>query len=126
MNGTATSLSNSIADVLQDIGIPAHLSGYRYLADAIELVYTSDRRLPMTLSVYPQIAQQHGTTSINAERCMRHSIELAFTHGNVNVIYSIFKNSIDPMRGKATTGQFIYTVADTLKRKGYARTAPRR
>lgn len=117
MTVTATPINNSIVDILRDIGVPANLCGYQYLTDAIELVCMAEQRLPLTRTLYPHVAKKNGTTAVNAERCMRHSIELAFTHGNADVIYSIFKNTVDPERGKATTGQFIYMIADTLMRK---------
>lgn len=117
MTVTATPLYNTIIDTLADIGVPANLRGHQYLADSIEQVCLANSRLSMTKDVYTYVAAKRNTTARSAERCIRHAVELAFLNGDAGVIYSIFKNSVSAERGKATNGNFIYKVADTVCRK---------
>ena len=45
----------------------------------------------------------------------RHAVEMTFSAGDVQAIYEIFGNTIDPQRGKPTNGEFIALMAETAR-----------
>lgn len=107
---------NKIETALLDCGVPAHLSGFRYLADAIEMVNKDITCLDrITIQLYPEIAEKHGTIPTRVERAIRVSVENAFDNMTPEIIRTLFGNSLNPMKGKATNGQFIATMALYLR-----------
>lgn len=101
-----------VTDILRQISIPAHILGYRYLREAIVMVY-EDRELlgQITKSLYPAIANQFKTTASRAERAIRHSIEVGWIRADKEVLSSLFGS---PNKSKPTNGQFIAWVVDNL------------
>ena len=57
-------------------------------------------------------------TPSQADRNMRTAIEVAWTRGNVDVFHRVFGNTVSAERGKPTNTEFIYAVADYVRRKG--------
>ncbi len=107
---------NKIEKELLECGVPAHLSGFKYLADAVAMVekdITSLRRI--TTYIYPTIARENNTTPCGVERAIRHSVETAFDTLDFESIQTIFGNSINPNKGKPTNSQFIASVALRVK-----------
>ena len=73
--------------ILGEFGIPAHTKGYRYLREAIVLVAQSPFLVEgITKSLYPAIADLHGTTSARVERVVRHAIESGCTKGDTQAL----------------------------------------
>lgn len=104
-----------IVQMLRILGIPAHVKGYEYIKTAIMLMYDDDSyRYNITKRLYPKIAKIYETTPARVERAMRHAIEIAFTSGNIELLYKIFGYTIAYHRSKATNSQFIITILETL------------
>lgn len=73
------SLDRVISNMLYEFGFKAHLSGYRYLREAIKMIYLDrDNLNGITKVLYPSIADKHNTTSSRVERAVRHAIENAW------------------------------------------------
>lgn len=109
-------LEASITMLFREIGIPAHIKGYRYLRYAIaEVVKNSDAINFMTKGLYPQIAKRFDTTPTRVERAIRHAIETAWIRGDVDTLHSYFGYTIKSTKGKPTNSEFIALVADKLR-----------
>lgn len=108
-------LSNAIFDVLMDIGVPPHLKGYRYLEEAILMVY-KDRKLLYGIykNIYTKLAEGLDITAASMERCLRNAIEVAWNRGNSEAQYKYFGNCVSCITCKPTTKEFIATVAEWL------------
>ena len=114
-------LDNDVTNIIQDIGIPAHIKGYRYLREAILMVVNRVELLgSVTKELYPTIARAHQTTPSRVERAIRHAIEVAWSRGNADVIAGLFGHTVNRDRGKPTNSEFIAMVADKLRMDGKA------
>jgi two-component system, response regulator, stage 0 sporulation protein A len=110
------SLDNDVTTIIHEIGIPAHIKGYRYLREAIMMVVNRVDLLGcVTKELYPTIARDHQTTPSRVERAIRHAIEVAWSRGNVEVISGLFGHTVNRERGKPTNSEFIAMVADKLR-----------
>jgi two-component system, response regulator, stage 0 sporulation protein A len=110
------SLDNDVTTIIHEIGIPAHIKGYRYLREAIMMVVNRVDLLGcVTKELYPSIARDHSTTPSRVERAIRHAIEVAWSRGNVEVINGLFGHTVNRERGKPTNSEFIAMVADKLR-----------
>lgn len=105
-------------DILNNIGIPSHLKGYNYMADAITIAANDPTKLDaITKVLYPEVAKDFGTTPSRVERAMRHSIEVVFSNTDLQVLYKYFGNSISTMKGKVTNSQFVATLSRVVRKQ---------
>lgn len=101
---------------LRKVGIPANIKGYQYLTKAIlmaqngKIVYGN-----LTNGLYPDVAKIYDTTLSRVERAIRHSIEVAWNRGNIEVLDELFGFTISEHKGKPTNGEFIAMIADKVK-----------
>lgn len=108
-------LYKEITKILKHIGVPGHLLGWGYVREAILLAMKNRNILTaITSELYPQIARKFDTTPSRVERAIRYAVELSWTRGDREVLYSYFGNTISADRGKPTNKEFIATVADHL------------
>ena len=108
-------LSETVTEMLLEIGIPAHLKGYQYVREAIILTVRDPEILDsITKTLYPTVAKNYGTTSSKIERAMRHAIEVACDRGDVDVFQKIFGYTVSMAKGKPTNSEFIAMLADNI------------
>lgn len=111
-----TKLEAAVTNTLNELGIPAHTKGYRYLRDAIVYVTTKPKLIEeVTKNLYPSIAKNHNTTPIRVERAMRHAIESCCTNGNMEAVNAHFAYCMASKRGKPTNSEFIAVLSDELR-----------
>jgi len=114
-------VDNEVTAIIHEIGIPAHIKGYRYLREAILMVINKVELLGgITKELYPSIARNHQTTPSRVERAIRHAIEVAWSRGNIEVINGLFGHTVNRERGKPTNSEFIAMVADKLRMESRA------
>jgi two-component system response regulator (stage 0 sporulation protein A) len=114
-------LDTDVTNLIHDIGIPAHIKGYRYLREAIIMVINRVELLGcVTKELYPTIARNHQTTPSRVERAIRHAIEVAWSRGNVHVLSNLFGHTVSRERGKPTNSEFIAMLADRLRMESQA------
>ncbi len=103
-----------LTTLLIDIGIPASLSGYTYLREAIRLVIDLGTTPDGLLSkrIYPEIAKKHGKSMASVEKAIRTAIETAWLRGRTDVLDRLFGYTISAQRGKPTNTEFIAMIAD--------------
>ena len=105
-----------VTKIIHEVGVPAHVKGYQYLREAIMLVTDDMNYLgAVTKELYPTIAGKYDTTASRVERAIRHAIELAWDHGNLEKINRFFGYTVSSDRGKPTNSEFIAIIADKLR-----------
>lgn len=105
-----------ISNLLKEIGVPAHIKGYKYLKYSIICVMEDGSLMEhVTKALYPSVAKHFDTTALRVERAIRHAIEVAWDRGNVVVLEKYFGYTILPSRGKPTNSEFIAMMVDYLK-----------
>lgn len=105
-----------ISEVLKQIGMPMNIKGYFYMRESILLaIQDSDKYSYITKELYPEIAKRFKTTASRVERAIRHSIEVAWERGDIDVIYEIFGYSVNAQRGKPTNSEAISALAEYIK-----------
>lgn len=113
-----------VTEMLREIGVPAHVKGYRYLRDAILMVCEDRESIHgITKILYPDIARNYGTVATRVERAIRHAIEIAWHRGNLEILDRYFGGTIDSMRGKPTNSEFIAMLADHIEISRFRHTA---
>jgi len=109
-------LEIDITNLIHEIGVPAHIKGYKYLRDAIMLVVGNmDLLDAVTKELYPTIASMNNSTSSRVERAIRHAIELAWNRGKIETLEAIFGYTVKTDKGKPTNSEFIAIIADKLR-----------
>ena len=65
--------------MLLDMGVPAHLKGYRYVRTAV-IMAEEDMRIvsSVTKLLYPEVAKRYNTTDGKVERAIRNAIEVSW------------------------------------------------
>ena len=111
-----TQFEHEVTDILHDLGVPAHVKGYRYLREAVIMV-SDDAELigAITKELYPSVAKKVDSTSVRVERAIRNAIEIAWTRGNIDTIERYFGFTVNSCKGKPTNGEFIARIADMLR-----------
>lgn len=116
VNPKTTSLESRITEVLHELGVPAHINGYKYLRSAIQAAMEHPGIMDaVTSELYPLIAKEYKSTGSRVERGIRHAIEVAWYRGDMDVFQKWFGNTIVAEKGKPTNSEFIAMVADTLR-----------
>ena len=106
-------------DVLLDaLGVPAH-PGRDCLRAAVRIVWADRFKMRgMARTLYPQAGAACGLTGAQAERAIRHVIDVAFRTGDMVQQQKIFGDTIDARRGRPTCGEMIAQLADILRWEG--------
>ncbi len=94
--------------VLLELGHDDYSLGTAYIRAGVSL-YGLDSR--MTKEVYPDIARVYQSTPSRVERCIRHSIEKAWSRGSNDAQLKYFGYSINPNTGKPRNGEYIARLA---------------
>ena len=109
-------LEKEVSNLMKEIGVPAHIKGYKYLRTAIIYVVEDPSAIEaVTKVLYPRVAKAYNTTFSRVERAIRHAIEVAWDRGDVNVLSSYFGYTIQSSRGKPTNSEFIALISDRLR-----------
>lgn len=102
--------------MLDSCGFAHRQSGYKYLiATASRLAIRTGEKDELGKCVYPFAARAFGTNTRGIERCIRHSIEWAFTYGNAERLYELFGETVSDGIGKPTNGQLIRLLSDKIR-----------
>lgn len=103
-----------VTDLLRKIGAKPNIKGYHYLREAVILVYKNWNYMDaITKELYPDIAKKFNTTASRVERAIRHSIEVIFLYGDIEVLATVFNNS--SLTGKVTNSEAIAYMVEYLK-----------
>ena len=104
-----------ITNFMHEIGMPSHLSGYKFLIQAIMMAAQDNTKLnAITKCIYPVIAKHNKTTTQRVERAMRNAISNAWSKRHSLLMNNTFENENYENR-KPTNSEFIAVVADKVK-----------
>lgn len=105
-----------VTNLLNNIGVPAHIKGYRYLRDSIIMSIKNPTIMDsVTKQLYPSVAAKHGSTPSRVERAIRHAIEIAWDRGNLDCLTDYFDTEVTVSEGKPTNSELIAIVSDRLR-----------
>lgn len=101
-------MSNPIQEMILSIGIPPNIYGYAYIAYALELLLIDEEyQHHVTKGLYVDIAKKYHSSPSRVERAIRHAINVAWLHGNMELIDYIFKNCVRPDKGVPSNSVFL-------------------
>lgn len=93
--------SAKVSYIIQELGIPLHYNGYRFIKSAAIMLYQYDGQILSMVQLYREIARMYKTTSSRVEKAIRDAIEYA---------YRSSKEKITIGDRKPTNSQLIYFV----------------
>jgi two-component system response regulator (stage 0 sporulation protein A) len=109
-------LEAEVTRLIHEVGVPAHIKGYQYLRDAIQMcVRDMDMLNSITKILYPEIAKKYNTTASRVERAIRHAIEVAWNRCNPESVEELFGYTINSCKGKPTNSEFIAMISDRIR-----------
>ena len=105
-----------VSHMMLDMGVPAHLKGYRYVRTAV-LMAEADMKVvgSVTKLLYPAIAKRYNTTDGKVERAIRNAIEISWERGNKETFESLFGYCAESGQGRPTNSEYIAAMADTIR-----------
>ena len=108
-----------IDSILTEIGIPARLSGFKYLSECIYLCLEKglETKNGFWAVIYPAAAKTFNTTPSRVERGMRHALDVCFARCDPDVVLAYFGNTIDQDRGAPTLGEFIIRICYAVRNR---------
>lgn len=100
---------------LHIVGMTANNNGYRYVRDAIVMVYM-DRSYIKSMSkrLYPEIAGKYGASATSVSKAIDNAIKSTWTRGSSEVLTEMFANTVSYRRTKPSNAEFIAMIADYL------------
>jgi len=104
-----------VTELIQQLGVPAHIKGYHYLRCAIITSIKDPKMLyGITKHLYPEIAKVYNTTPSRVERAIRHAIDISWIRGNPDTVNEYFGYTVDALKGRPTNSEFIALLTDNL------------
>ena len=92
--------SSKVSQIIQELGIPLHYNGFRFIKSAAIMIYQCDGQILSMVQLYKEIARIHKTTSSRVEKAIRDAIEYAYRA----------KESLKIDGRKPTNSQFVHYV----------------
>ncbi|MBP1546078.1 MAG: sporulation initiation factor Spo0A C-terminal domain-containing protein [Oscillospiraceae bacterium] len=114
----STGVEPMVTEIIQHIGIPANIKGYRYLRNAVMLAMEDMTILDsITKELYPAVARHNNTTPTRVERAIRHAISSAWDRGCGDSAYieRRLHCHIDFHGEKPTNSELIALISDCLR-----------
>ena len=90
--------------VLLELGHDDFSRGTAYIREAVEMYRPG---MQLVKGIYAAVAQAHSSTLVRVERCMRHSIEKAWSRGSQAARLQYFSYSTSPDSGRPTVGEYV-------------------
>lgn len=111
-------LERIVTEIINKLGIPANVKGYRYLRSAVVMA-ADDPELAesITKKLYPAVAAQYCATPARVERNIRHAICCAWekrsgdTHAAEELLHCPISYSDDP----PTNSELIALMSDSIR-----------
>ncbi|MDD2647595.1 MAG: sporulation initiation factor Spo0A C-terminal domain-containing protein [Eubacteriales bacterium] len=101
---------------LDSCGFAHRQSGYAYLREAVSrLCVRAGEANELGRTIYPYAAKLFGASATGVERCIRHSIEWAFTYGNAADLYKLLGDAVPEGDGKPSNGLMIRLLSGRIR-----------
>ncbi|MCM1135098.1 MAG: sporulation initiation factor Spo0A C-terminal domain-containing protein [Clostridium sp.] len=105
-----------ISRMMLDMGVPAHLKGYRYVRAAVFMAEEDMKVVgSVTKLLYPEIAKRYNTTDGKVERAIRNAIEISWERGNKRTFELLFGYCGESGQGRPTNSEYIAAIADSVR-----------
>lgn len=105
-----------ITDFLHHLGVPSHLSGYKYIRLGIMLAIRDMSILEsITGKLYPTIAEHYNTKNCCVERAIRHAISVSWKRGNRKLINDVFGYTVEDNAHRPTNAEYMAMAADDFR-----------
>ena len=115
---TIITIDDLICDLLKNLGMPQHLSGYKHVTEAIKLCIQNPEYLgSITYHLYPDIARLHNASWKSVERTMRYAINYMLDNGDLENIERTFGNAISLANGNVSNAEFITACTNEIVRR---------
>lgn len=109
-------LEVEVTNMMHEIGIPPHMSGYQFIREAIMMTVNNSKVFSsITRVLYPAVAEKFNSTPQKVERAIRNAIESAWERGNPDSIDTLFGYTVNYSKGKPTNSEFIAMIADKVR-----------
>lgn len=109
-------LEKYVTKILLGLGVPAHLSGYRYIREAVLISVTDMEAVNrVTKYLYPEIAEIYNTTPTKVERAVRTAVEASWLRGSCRLMEDIFGYSSASGRKRPTNSEYVACIADKVR-----------
>ncbi len=111
-DSTYESLESFVSQILVNMGVPVHLSGFHYIKTAAILLQGSFVGSSRSMkNIYIQTAKQHFTTASRVEKAIRNAISYA---------YRIDPDKISIHNMKPTNSQLVRIISEKLKLSNFS------
>lgn len=109
-------LERRVTKEMLDMGVPAHLNGFRYLREAV-MMCLDDMEVvsSVTKLLYPELAKKFKTTDQKVERAIRNAIEVSWERGNEETFEELFGYTCADGRVRPTNSEYIARIADAIQ-----------
>lgn len=106
-----------VCSELMHIGVPQHLTGYKFIVAGLLLCVKSPGYLDSyTTGLYPAIADVFDSSTPRVERSIRYALETAWAYGDSEYQHKLFGYTIPCEKSKPINSMFMSTIYDRLKR----------
>lgn len=103
-----------ISGYLHLLGISTALKGYHYVREAIYLSIINRKKDYALKTIYEIIAKKNQISSKSVERGIDNAIDRAMQRNTANTYFNFFGNTINDIRCKPTSREFISAVVDKI------------
>ncbi len=111
----------AVARLLLGMGIPVHLSGYRFLlCSALLVMKKPDYLARITNMLYPAVAQCFDTTASCVERSIRHAINMTWQRGGAAAFADVLNCRVFSENDKPTNCELIALISERMRLQGWA------
>lgn len=109
--------ANAETACLNALSVPTHLLGFRYLHSAVRRISRETHPLQASMmhDVYPEVAEEYGSSSIMVNRAIRHAIDSAWKQGESSVQRSYFGYCANDKKGVPTNVEFLFAVVERMR-----------
>ncbi|MGN0971293.1 MAG: sporulation transcription factor Spo0A [Aristaeellaceae bacterium] len=109
-------LEKYVTSLLLQIGIPAHMNGYKYLRQAIMTAVVNPDVLDcVSRDLYPTIAQACDTTASRVERSIRHAIAVTWDRAGSATFNKVLGRYATGCSEKPTNCEFVALMAERIR-----------
>lgn len=116
MIGSDEAIRGMIVLLLNEIGMPPHLKGYKYLLEASFLVFNDfDLLSSVSALLYPKIAKMYNTEPARVERDIRHAIDVSWRRGNLKGSVENGFLMIPGKRSKPSNVELVALITEKLR-----------
>ena len=79
-------MKNKAVNALIEMGMPANIKGFQYIADAMELFEQDQVWREKTTYLYYKLSKMYDTTPANVERAIRHAFSVVLKKGYLEAV----------------------------------------